>query len=273
MLTIWGRTSAPPTPATYFNIVLLREVDSRSALFDAWTGTQPTPSQDEEWPTWLEAASERVLQCNIRITREKKKAKGARVKNLQQKIRLAEIQLQRDPEDEPAREILLIAQGHLTDSLQEKVTRNHQLSAASWFRYGDMCSKRFFDFHRIRRKRTPLKELKTEGGDITGQEDLAHYVRAYYAHLYTSEASTPGTSEAREVCWGSTPTRVSNEANDDLTKELTLKEIKEAIATMPKDKAPGCDGVPTEFFQEMMEEISPTLLQAFSAMLRRGEMS
>jgi mannosylglycoprotein endo-beta-mannosidase len=40
---------------------------------------------------------------------------------------------------------------------------------------------------------------------------------------------------------------------------------------MPKDKAPGCDGVPTEFFQEMTEEISPTLLQAFSAMLRRGE--
>jgi hypothetical protein len=42
---------------------------------------------------------------------------------------------------------------------------------------------------------------------------------------------------------------------------------------MLKDKAPGCDGIPTEFFQEMMEEISPTLLQAFSAMLRSGETS
>jgi hypothetical protein len=69
-----------------------------------------------------------------------------------------------------------VAQGHLADSLQEKVARNHQLSSASWFRYGDMCSKLYFDFHRIGRKRTPLKELKTEGGDITGQEDLAHYV-------------------------------------------------------------------------------------------------
>jgi hypothetical protein len=91
--------------------------------------------------------------------------------------------------------------------------------------------------------------------------------------LYTSEANAPGTAEAREVCWDSTPTRVSNEANNELTKELTLKEIKEAIAAMPKDKAPGCDGIPTEFFQEMIEEISPTLLQAFSAMLRRGETS
>ncbi len=72
-----------------------------------------------------------MLQCNIKIAREKKKAKGARVRNLQQKIRLAEVQLQRDPEDETAREILSVAQGHLANSLQEKVARNHQLSSAS----------------------------------------------------------------------------------------------------------------------------------------------
>jgi hypothetical protein len=90
------------------------------------------------------------------------------VRNLQQKITLAEVQLQRDPEDEPIREILSVAQGHLADTLQEKVARNHQLSSASWFRYGDTCSQRFFDFHHIGRKRTPFKELKTEGGDITG---------------------------------------------------------------------------------------------------------
>jgi len=119
----------------------------------------------------------------------------------------------------------------------------------------------------------PLKSSKPRGGDITGQEDLAHYVRSFYAQLYTSEANAPGTSEAREIYWGSTPARVSNTANEELTKELTLKEIKEAIAAMPKDKAQGCDGIPTEFFQELIEEISPTLLQAFSAMLRRGEMS
>ncbi len=166
-----------------------------------------------------------------------------------------------------------MAQGHLADTLQEKVARNHQLSSASWFRYGDTCSKRFFDFHRIRRKCTPLKKLKTEGGDITSQEDLAHYVRSFYERLYTSKADAPGTLEAREDCWENTPSRVSNSDNDELTKNMTLKEIKEAIASMPKGKAPGIDGIPTEFFQDLVEEISPTLLQAFSAMLRRGETS
>jgi hypothetical protein len=102
-----------------------KKKESRSALLEAWTGTQPTPSQDAEWSAWLEAASERVLRCNNKIARERKKAKGAKIRTLQQKIRLAEVQLQRDLEDEPAREILSEAQGHLANSLQEKVARSH----------------------------------------------------------------------------------------------------------------------------------------------------
>ncbi len=248
VLIIWGRTSALPTTATYFDIALLREDVSRAALLDAWNGTQPPPGHDADWPTWLEGATERVLKRNGKLAKERKRKKGARIRDLQHKTRLAEIQLQRDPEDESIRSILSVAQGHLADSLQEQVARNHQFSASTWFRYGDTCSKRFFDFHRIGRKRTLFKELTTEEGEITSQEDLAQYVRSFYTHLYTSEANAPGTLEAREDCWTSTPTRVSNKTNMELTKELTLKEVQDAISAMPKGKAPGCDGIPTEFF-------------------------
>jgi hypothetical protein len=133
--------------------------------------------------------------------------------------------------------------------------------------------KCFFDFHRIGRKRTLLKELTIEEGEITGQEDMAHYIRSFYTHLYTSETNAPDTSEAREDCWANTPTRVSNETNTELIQELTLKEVQDAISAMPKDKAPGCDSIPTEFFQEFINETSPTLLQALSTMLRNGETS
>jgi hypothetical protein len=49
-----------------------------------------------------------------------------------------------------------------------------------------------------------LKELAIEEGEIKGQEDLAHYVRSFYMHLYTSEANAPGTLEAWGECWAST---------------------------------------------------------------------
>jgi len=214
-----------------------------------------------------------VFKCNGKLTKERKREKGARTKGLQQKTRLVEIRLQEDPKNESVRSILSTAQGHMADSLQEQVSRNHQLSASTWFRYGDTCSKSFFDFHRIGRKRTLLKELTTKEGEINGQEDPAHYVRSFYTHLYTSEASAPGTSEAREACWANTSTRVSIETNQELTKELTLKEIQDAISAMPKGKTSGYNGIPTEFFQEFVDEISPTLLQAFSAMLKNEETS
>jgi hypothetical protein len=61
--------------------------------------------------------------------------------------------------------------------------------------------------------------------------------------------------------------------NGELVRDLTLKEVLDAIAAMPRGKAPGSDGVPTKFFQELAEDIAPMLLKAFMAMLNLGETS
>jgi len=90
---------------------------------------------------------------------------------------------------------------------------------------------------------------------------------------YTSDSSTPGAKEAQEECWKSVSTKVTPAANERLVKELSLKDISEAIKALPKGKAPGHDGIPIEFFQEFESEIAPTLLLAYSAMLRTGTTS
>jgi len=51
VLTIWGHHPGPSTPASYFDITLLNEEESKTALLDAWTGIQAMPSQDSEWPS------------------------------------------------------------------------------------------------------------------------------------------------------------------------------------------------------------------------------
>ncbi|CAM6027950.1 unnamed protein product [Sphagnum balticum] len=70
------------------------------------------------------------------------------------------------------RGILSDAQGQLADVFENSVERNQHSSASNWLRYGDTCSKAFFDFHRIGTKRTPLRELVTEEGLVTGQATL-----------------------------------------------------------------------------------------------------
>jgi hypothetical protein len=58
--------------------------------------------------------------------------------------------------------------------------------------------------------------------------------------------------------------------NTDMTLTLTLEEVIEAISSLPKGKALGHDGLPTEFFQEYVKEAAPMLLLTFKVMLSMG---
>ncbi len=78
------------------------------------------------------------------------------------------------------------------------VARIWHTFAANWYRYGDTCSKTFFDFHRIGKKKALLKELDTKFETITGQHDLTHYITDYYTRLYTSDTLAPGTADAQD---------------------------------------------------------------------------
>jgi hypothetical protein len=49
------------------------------------------------------------------------------------------------------------------DYFQDFVTRNAHHTAANWYRFGDTYSKIFFNFHKIEKKMTLLKELEIEG--------------------------------------------------------------------------------------------------------------
>jgi hypothetical protein len=252
---------------------LLGEEKSKQEMLEAWAGDLLRPTNDQDWPTWLEAAIGRVMHSNTRLVRQKKRIQGMHIKTYAKKIQLAEIQLQSDPSNEGVRDILSDAQGKLAEVFRDSVAHNRHLSSANWLRYGDTYSKAFFDFHRIGKKKALLRELETEYGTITGQHDLTHYITDYYTRLYTSDAFAPSTVEAQEQCWHNVSTKVMGDINSNLIRNLTLTEIRDAIRALPKGKAPGHNGVPMEFFHEFAKEVVPDLLKAFTAMLNAGETS
>jgi hypothetical protein len=115
------------------------------------------------------------------------------------------------------RKILSDAQGKLVEIFQDSVARNRHLSASTWLRYGDTCSRTFFDFHKVGKKKALIRELETESGTVTGQRDLTDHITDFYKHLYASEAGTAGSENAREQCWSSVPPQVSEDTNALLT--------------------------------------------------------
>jgi hypothetical protein len=122
----------------------------------------------------------------------------------------------------------------LAEVFQASVECNNHLSTAKWFRYGNTYSKTFFDLHRIRKKKTLLKELEVNGRTISDQRDLSHYITKFYANLYASEAHAPGTSKAQERCWESVPTQVMEAMNTDMTRPLSLEKPQKPSPHTPK---------------------------------------
>jgi hypothetical protein len=191
-IIIWGQHNAPSSPSRFFDISLLSEERSRQEMLDAWVESHPLPPSNEvDWLAWLEAATGRVMMCNARLSKEKKRAQGTNVRACTKKI-----QLQKDPANEEVRSILSNSQGKLAEIFQTLVERNRHLSSSNWFRYGDTCSKTFFDFHQIGKKKTLLRELNTESRSITGQNDLTQYITEFYSRLYSLDADILGTMEA-----------------------------------------------------------------------------
>jgi hypothetical protein len=77
---------------------------------------------------------------------------------------LAEIQLQRDPSDVEVKGILSDSQRKLVEVFQNSVERNRHLSASKWLKYGDTCSKAFFDFSPHKEKENLLARAGNQDG-------------------------------------------------------------------------------------------------------------
>jgi hypothetical protein len=130
-IRIWGNLPPPDKQSHYFDASLLSEENLKTELLKAWEGDETKPTTGRGWAAWLEEASERVARCNARMSKEKKRARGTRVRSFTKKIQLAEIQLQRDPTNEEVRSILSNAQGQLAEEFQASVERNRHLNSAN----------------------------------------------------------------------------------------------------------------------------------------------
>lgn len=79
-------------------------------------------------------------------------------------------------------------------------------------------------------------------------EDIGRITKYFYDDLY---AHKDILEEAFAKAMEGVPAIFTNTMNKDLGKEITEKELRRAVNSMAKGKAPGHDGIPVEFFQKM----------------------
>ena len=243
----------------FFNKGLLVNPETKATLLETWKNTVG----DETLTTW----NQKVVRANTTI-REKSEELTKTHKKQWKETYLAqfediisiEAELHNNWGSREARDRLSTAQVKLHEVRQHKLQFQETAILSKWSRVGDRCTKGFFEHHQGARKRAPITLMMEEGKPLTSQAELEEHILKFYKHLYTADEQVENNHTAREECFQYLKVTVTEMHNGELLRPITGEEVKEAMKQLPPGKAPGTDGIPAEFYQELWEDIEPDII-------------
>lgn len=107
--------------------------------------------------------------------------------------------------------------------------------------------------------------------DDGGVEEDVDGIHALVTNFYTSLfQSSEGSRYDELLCC--VPSRVSTTMNEDLVKEYTEEEVKQALDSMGDLKAPGPDGMPALFYKRYWATVGKDVTREVIALLNGGAM-
>ncbi|XP_072071612.1 uncharacterized protein [Arachis hypogaea] len=127
----------------------------------------------------------------------------------------------------------------------------YQKSRDQWVRYGDRNTSFFHMQTILRRKSNKVHGLLVSDGSWSDDpEVLQREVVHFFKNIFCS------TKPVEVNCMGEIPMpSLSQDACDNLSKPVTMLEVKEALDNMSSFKAPGPDGFQIFFFKEYWDVV------------------
>ena len=151
------------------------------------------------------------------------------------------------------RELKIRLREEYREILEEKTREIFMLRNERWVREGEKLNPSFFALGKQVAAQRYLPELliDRENGEgerlTTNQTEIESEITKFYANLYKSEQ---GSFEYQEKFLSYIKCSLDNSDREELCKEVTKKEILIIIKSFSRNRTPGLDGLPIEFYLE-----------------------
>jgi len=135
-------------------------------------------------------------------------------------------------------------------------------SRAMWFEKGEKPTSYFCKLESTRYADNTIHSLTSSNGVISFlPKEMCKIASEYYSSLYSDDSLTD--ANATDSLLRNIPT-LDSQSVDFLESPLTLEELSTAVKSSPPNKAPGLDGLPTDFLKFFWRHLGPILLELFN---------
>ncbi|XP_024014707.1 uncharacterized protein LOC112088547 [Eutrema salsugineum] len=143
-------------------------------------------------------------------------------------------------------------------------------SRNKWLLVGDRNTRFYHQVTKTRRVKNRILSIQDSQGIIQrGDDNIAATAERYFTELFSTQGIPQNAIDEVLVNFES---RVTRDMNNDLTREVSLEEIRKAVFSIEAQKTPGPDGFSGSFYQSFWNEISPALLMEVKAFFEEGRM-
>ena len=133
----------------------------------------------------------------------------------------------------------------------------------------EVPSEFFYLQEKSRISEKTITKMQIDGKMTNNQDLIIKHVKNFYQKLYTPKTFD---KETAKTILESTTAKCDENSKKDLEKEIENKELENALQETEKNKSPGMDGIPYEFYREFWDLVGDDLTEVLKYSLNKGQL-
>ena len=147
-------------------------------------------------------------------------------------------------------------------------------SKSRWYNEGEKNTKYFLNLEKRHYKNGTITSLKNQNGDtVISDKEILKECKNFFNDLYSSKINIKNFIEDKTFFKTASQIALNIEQKEICEGQLNIRECLKSLKTMEKNKTPGTDGLPAEFYKVFWNDVSGLLVNSLNYAYLSGRLS